>query len=132
MPGFPQLMVFPSEPGEWTVWAMGRDAFGGGPVLVFFVFHSAAERLAAPPSWHRRLGPLGARHARRGDRPAIPSAAVAVSSWAADPWTGGAYTHIPPGASPPTPTCSASRSADGSCSRASTRKARGSPTPTAR
>ncbi len=26
--------------------------------------------------------------------------AVAVSSWAADPWTEGAYTHIPPGASP--------------------------------
>jgi hypothetical protein len=25
---------------------MGLDAFGGGPVLVFFVFHSAAERLA--------------------------------------------------------------------------------------
>ena len=44
--GFPQLMVFPSEPGEWMVWAMGLDAFGGGPVLVFFVFHSAAERLA--------------------------------------------------------------------------------------
>ena len=28
------------------VWVMGQDAFGGGPVLVFFVFHSAAERLA--------------------------------------------------------------------------------------
>ncbi len=26
--------------------------------------------------------------------------AVAVSSWASDPYTGGAYTHIPPGASP--------------------------------
>ena len=25
---------------------------------------------------------------------------MAVSSWAADPWTEGAYTHIPPGASP--------------------------------
>jgi monoamine oxidase len=25
---------------------------------------------------------------------------VAVTSWAADPWAGGAYTHIPPGASP--------------------------------
>ena len=44
--GFPQLMVFPREPGEWMVWAMGLDAFGGGPVLIFFVFHSAAERLA--------------------------------------------------------------------------------------
>ena len=27
-------------------------------------------------------------------------AAVAVTSWATDPYTGGAYTHIPPGASP--------------------------------
>jgi hypothetical protein len=25
--------------------------------------------------------------------------AAAVTSWAGDPWTGGAYTHIPPGAS---------------------------------
>ena len=32
------------------VWVMGQDAFGGGPVLVFFVFHSAAERLAGADS----------------------------------------------------------------------------------
>ena len=44
--GFPHLMVFPRDPDEWMVWVMGQDAFGGGPVLVFFVFHSAAERLA--------------------------------------------------------------------------------------
>ena len=25
---------------------------------------------------------------------------MAVTSWAADPWAEGAYTHIPPGASP--------------------------------
>ena len=28
------------------------------------------------------------------------AAAVAVTSWANDPYTGGAYTHIPPGADP--------------------------------
>ncbi|MGH3213574.1 MAG: FAD-dependent oxidoreductase [Trebonia sp.] len=33
-------------------------------------------------------------------RPCPEPAAVAVTSWAADPWAGGAYTHIPPGASP--------------------------------
>jgi len=33
-------------------------------------------------------------------RPCPEPAAVAVTSWASDPWTRGAYTHIPPGASP--------------------------------
>jgi polyamine oxidase len=99
--GFPQLMVFPSEPGEWTVWAMGLDAFGGGPVLVFFVFHSAAERLAdAGAGAHGWTDwALGMLAAATG-RPCPQPTAVAVSSWAADPWTGGAYTHIPPGAGP--------------------------------
>jgi polyamine oxidase len=99
--GFPQLMVFPREPGEWMVWAMGLDAFGGGPVVVFFVFHSAAARLAAADTgadarvdW--ALGVL----AQATGRPCPQPTAVAVSSWAADPWTAGAYTHIPPGAGP--------------------------------
>ena len=97
--GFPQLMVFPREPGEWMVWAMGLDAFGGGPVVVFFVFHSAAERLAGAGEdvWVRwALGML----AQATGRPCPQPTAVAVSSWAADPWTAGAYTHIPPGAGP--------------------------------
>ena len=97
--GFPHLMVFPREPEEWMVWVMGQDAFGGGSVLVFFVFHSAAERLAgagADASVRWALGML----AEAIGRPCPEPTAVAVSSWAADPWTGGAYTHIPPGASP--------------------------------
>jgi polyamine oxidase len=119
--GFPQLMVFPGEPGEWTVWAMGLDAFGGGPVLVFFVFHSAAERLtaaaadaaaAAVEAAGKGAGAgkgVGANVwtdwalsilAAATGRPCPQPTAVAVSSWAADPWTGGAYTHIPPGAVP--------------------------------
>ena len=97
--GFPHLMVFPRDPGEWMVWVMGLDAFGAGPILVFFVFHSAAERLAgagadAPVRW--ALGML----AETFGRPCPEPVAVAVTSWADDPWTGGAYTHIPPGASP--------------------------------
>ena len=97
--GFPHLMFFPRDPDEWMVWVMGLDAFGGGPVLVFFAFHSAAQRLAAagqdaPVRW--ALGML----AEATGRPCPEPAAVAVTSWAADPWTGGAYTHIPPGASP--------------------------------
>ncbi len=96
--GFPHLMVFPREPGRWAVWALGLDAFGGGPVLVFFVFHSAAERLAA-------AGPDAAVRWARGlvteatGRPCPEPAAVAVTGWAGDPWTRGAYSHIPPGAS---------------------------------
>jgi len=114
--GFPQLMVFPREPGEWMVWAMGLDAFGGGPVLVFFVFHSAAARLAdaAAAGADTRAG-VGADTRADADpwaewafgmlaqvtgRPCPEPTAAAVSSWAADPWTAGAYTHIPPGAGP--------------------------------
>jgi len=96
---FPHLMIFPRAPGEWMVWVMGQDAFGGGPVLVFFVFHSAAERLAgtgADAAVRWALGML----AEAIGRPCPEPAAVAVTSWASDPWAGGAYTHIPPGASP--------------------------------
>lgn len=97
--GFPHLMIFPRAPGQWMAWAIGLDAFGGGPVIVFFVFHSDAERLAgaaadAPVRW--ALGQL----AEVTGRPCPEPLAVAVSGWAADPWTSGAYTHIPPGASP--------------------------------
>jgi polyamine oxidase len=97
--GFPHLMVFPRDPGEWMVWALGLDAFGAGPVLVFFVFHSDAARLSG-------AGRDGAARwaldllAEATGRPCPEPAAVAVTSWASDPYAGGAYTHIPPGASP--------------------------------
>ncbi|HEY2519428.1 MAG TPA: NAD(P)/FAD-dependent oxidoreductase [Streptosporangiaceae bacterium] len=97
--GLPHLMVFPRDPGQWMVWVMGLDAFGGGPVLVFFVFHSAAERLAgaAPDAsvrWARGL------LAEALGGPCPEPVAVAVSAWADDPWARGAYAHIPPGATP--------------------------------
>jgi monoamine oxidase len=97
--GFPHLMIFPREPGEWMVWAMGLDSFSGDPVLVFFVFHSAAERLAgagpdAPVRW--ALGLLS----EAIGRPAPDPIATAVTAWADDPYTQGAYTHLPPGATP--------------------------------
>ena len=77
----------------------GQDAFGGGPVLVFFVFHSAAERLAAAGRDAAVRWALGMLAEATG-RPCPEPAAVAVTSWAADPWARGAYAHIPPGASP--------------------------------
>ena len=97
--GFPHLMVFPRDPGEWMIWALGLDAFGAGPALVFFVFHSHAARLS-------EAGRDGAARwaldllAEATGRPCPEPAAVAVTSWASDPYAGGAYTHIPPGASP--------------------------------
>jgi polyamine oxidase len=97
--GFPHLMIFPRDPSELVVWALGLDSWGGEPVLVFFVFHSAAERLAgagpdAPVRW--ALGLL----AEVIGRPAPEPIATAVTTWADDPCTQGAYTYIPPGASP--------------------------------
>jgi len=97
--GWPHLMVFPRQPAEPMVWATGQDAFGGGPVLVFFVFHSAAEQLAGVGSGAWVDWALGLLAAATGRPPPQPTA-VAVTSWAADPWTAGAYTHVPPGASP--------------------------------
>ena len=97
--GFPHMMIFPRDPGEWMVWAVGQDAFGGGPVLVFFVFHSAAGRLlgaGADTAARWALDMLAEATGTSCPQPAD----VAVTSWATDPYTGGAYTHIPPGASP--------------------------------
>ena len=96
--GFPHLMIFPRDPGQWMVWALGLDAFGAGPALAFFVFHSDAVRLSEPSGGAARwaLDLL----AEAIGRPCPAPAGVAVTSWASDPYTGGAYTHIPPGASP--------------------------------
>ena len=44
--GQPHLMIFPRDPADSMVWVIGQDAFGGGPVLCFHVFHRAAARLA--------------------------------------------------------------------------------------
>jgi polyamine oxidase len=97
--GFPHMMVFPRDPGEWMVWVMGLDAFGAGPVLVFFVFHSAAGRVLDQGRDDAVRWALGMLAEAIG-RPCPEPVAVAVTSWAADPYAGGAYTHITPGASP--------------------------------
>jgi polyamine oxidase len=97
--GLPHLMIFPRDPAAPAVWAFGQDAFGGGPVLAFHAFHRAAGqvlRMTADEAAQWALGLL----AEALGRPCPAPAAVAVTSWAADPYSGGAYTHIPPGASP--------------------------------
>ena len=97
--GFPHMMVFPRDPGEWMVWVMGLDAFGAGPVLVFFVFHSAAGRVLDQGRDDAVRWALGMLAEAIG-RPCPEPVAVTVTSWGADPYAGGAYTHIPPEASP--------------------------------
>jgi len=97
--GLPHAMIFPRDSRAPAVWAIGLDAFGAGPVLVFQIFHSAAGHvLGADPDDAARwvLDLLADAIGRSCPAPA----AVAVTSWANDRYSGGAYTHIPPGAKP--------------------------------
>ena len=97
--GLAHMIIFPRDPSAPAVWVIGQDAFGAGPVLLFQIFHSATRRVLDGPEaetvrWALRL--LTDVVGRAVPEPA----AVAVTSWANDPWSGGAYTHIPPGAQP--------------------------------
>jgi monoamine oxidase len=97
--GFPHLMIFPRDPADPAVWGFGQDAFGGGPVLVLHVFHSAAGQLLGMTPDEAVRWALGLVAEATG-RPCPAPAEVAVTAWAAYRFTGGAYTHIPPGAEP--------------------------------
>jgi polyamine oxidase len=81
------------------VWAIGQDAFGAGPVLVFHIFHSAAGHVLGLAAYGAAQWAFDLLAEAIGSSPPAP-AAVAVTSWATDPFSGGAYTHIPPGATP--------------------------------
>jgi polyamine oxidase len=104
--GFPHLVIFPRDPGEWIVWVMGLDAFGAGPVLVFFVFHSDANRIMGTSRDGTSAGQDAAVRWALGllgeaiGAPCPEPVEVAVTSWGTDPYTSGAYSHIPPEASP--------------------------------
>jgi polyamine oxidase len=97
--GFPHLMLFPADPDAAARWMLGEDGFGGDPTLVALFFHSAAGQM------------LEGTHEEAVDRvlelvaeaigaPCPAPIASAVSSWGTDPYSGGAYTHIPVGADP--------------------------------
>lgn len=97
--GLPHALIFPRDAGAPAVWAIGLDAFGAGPVLAFQIFHSAARHvLGADPDGAAQwvLDLLADAIGRSCPAPT----AVAVTSWADDRYSGGAYTHIPPGADP--------------------------------
>src|SRR5690349_21403764 len=97
--GRPHAMIFPRDSRAPAVWAIGLDAFGAGAGLGFRIFRGAAGRvLGADPDDAARwvLDLLADAIGRSCPAPA----AVAVTSWANDRYSGGAYTHIPPGANP--------------------------------
>ena len=97
--GLPHAMLFPRNPAESTVWVIGQDAFDAGPTLVCFVFHSATSRVLDTTPDRAAQWVLTMLTEAIG-RPCPPPTAVAVSGWATDPYSRGAYTHIPPGAEP--------------------------------
>ena len=97
--GLPHAMIFPRDPEAPAVWVIGQDAFGAGPVLVFHILHSAAGHVLDATADDAARWALGMLAEAIGSSPPAP-AAVAVTSWATDPDSGGAYTHIPPGAAP--------------------------------
>jgi len=97
--GAPHLFIFPQQPDEPMMWVLGCDAFGGGPVLLAEIFHSATHHIrgknpAECASW------VLTTVAEALGSPCPAPKAVAVSSWADDPYSAGAYSHIPPGATP--------------------------------
>jgi polyamine oxidase len=97
--GLPHLMLFPEDPDESTMWVIGHDAFDAGATLVFFIFHGAAGRVLGMTPGETADWACGLLTQAIGV-PCPAPAAVAVTSWATDPYSMGAYTHIPPGAVP--------------------------------
>jgi monoamine oxidase len=97
--GISHLIVFPSDDNEPAMWVFDLDAFGAGPVLCAHLFHSltryALDRSPAEAvTWFRDVLAEAVGH------PVPEPIATAVTSWTHDPFTGGAYTHCPPGADP--------------------------------
>ena len=93
------LMIFPRDPDEPTLWVFDQHAFGAGPTLVCHLFHSIAGHVleaTVPVAVEWVLAML----AEAVGSPCPAPIDVAVTSWASDPYTCGAYTHIPPGADP--------------------------------
>jgi polyamine oxidase len=100
--GYSHLMLFPHHAEEATVWVFDLDAFGAGPTLAAMVFQSATPHVlsgTADESAQWLLGMLG--QAVGGSCPAPTH--VAATAWAKDPFSAGAYTHIPVGAQPADP-----------------------------
>ena len=97
--GVSHLIVFPPDDNEPAMWVFDLDAFGAGPVLCAHLFHTLTPyALDQPPAqavaWLRDV--LTDVFGRVVPDPI----ATAVTLWATDPFTRGAYSHFPPGADP--------------------------------
>lgn len=96
---FSHLLVFSSDAVEPTMWVFDLDAFGAGPVLCAHLFHSLTPYVldrspAEAVTWLTDLLSEVFGHA-------VPTPiATAVTSWAHDPFTRGAYSHCALGADP--------------------------------
>jgi polyamine oxidase len=97
--GVSHLIVFPPDENEPAMWVFDLDGFGAGPVLCAHLFHTLTPyALDCPPAqavdWLK-----GVLTEVFGNAVTDPVASV-VTSWAEDPFTGGAYSHCPPGSDP--------------------------------
>jgi polyamine oxidase len=97
--GLPHVMLFPRAASEPTVWVFGLDAFGLGPAVVFHVFHSSAGHVLNT-SEDQAADWAVSMLAEAVGQPCPTPVAIAATSWGTDPYSAGAYSHIPPGAEP--------------------------------
>ncbi len=94
--GWSHLVLFPIERAEPASWVFDLDAFSGVPILVCHTFHSAVDHLADPSTDATARWVTDMLSSALGE-PCPEPTAVAVTAWGADPYSAGAYTHVPPG-----------------------------------
>ncbi len=95
--GISHAVLFPSDDHEPAMWVFDLDAFGAGPVLCAHLFHSVSHHALNRSPTEAATWLKEVLSEVIGYSVPEPIATV-VTSWAHDPFTGGAYTHCPPGA----------------------------------
>jgi len=97
--GLSHEMVFGPDEDQPALWIFDLHAFGAGPALVAHVFHSATAHVLDRSDDDATRWALDTISDLVG-APCPRPVATAVTSWATDPFTRGAYTHVPVGADP--------------------------------
>jgi monoamine oxidase len=95
----PHLVVLPDNPDETGFFVVGLDDIHSAPTLMCLVLEPNADHLEGRTADESAAWALEKVSAAIGKKCPQP-VAVAVSAWAEDPYAGGSYAHIPPGASP--------------------------------
>ncbi len=96
--GLSHLMLYPADPDAPATWVFDHDAFDGQPVLAVHAFPSVTGRVLDGSPDEAVSWALGLLTGAGLDCPAPVD--VAVTGWAVDPCSRGAYTHVPPGSDP--------------------------------